>query len=144
MQFWEITYTKQKKQFFSFKNLYLIHSDITFSKSDQYAILHLKQSKININHIRVHIILAATNFLCCLVEDLYRLFTYDPQSLSALWFVYNNTSFISHYTIEQLRQRFAMANISFAEYSSHSFRRGVAQHVVDNGMLDEDIQKFSR
>lgn len=62
MQLREITYTQLKKQSPLLKNLHLIRFDITFFESDQYATLRLKQSKTDVNHTGVLIILAATNF----------------------------------------------------------------------------------
>lgn len=81
MRLGEITYTEQEKQSPSFKDLHLIRSDITFSESDQYAILRLKRSKTDAKHTGVLIMLAATNSPCCPVQTLRRLFTYDPSHL---------------------------------------------------------------
>lgn len=142
MQLGEITYTKQEKQFFSFQDLYLICFNITFFECDQYTTLCLKQSKTNINHTGVLIILAAINSLCWPVKTLCRLFTYDLQSSSTPLFTYNNTSFTRRYAVEQLRLRLAITNISFAEYSGHCSRLVAAQHASDNGILDDDIQKL--
>lgn len=138
----EITYTKQKKQSLSFKDLHLLRSNKTFSKSDQYATLCLKQSKIDVNHTELLIMLAATNFLCCPMQTFCCLFTYDSQSPYAPLFAYNNTSFIRCYTIKQLCQRLVIPNISSVNHSGHNFRHRIIQYVSNNGILDENTQKL--
>lgn len=127
-----------------FKDLYLTRSDITFCENDQYATLRLKRSKTNANHTRVLIMLAATTSPYCPVLALCSLFTHDPQSTSSSLFILNNLSFTRRSVIDQLHRRLTTANISCLEYSKHSFRRGAAQHVSHNGMLDKDIQKLGQ
>lgn len=144
MQLGELFYTEAEKQSAFFKDLHLIRSDVTFSESDQYATLRLKQSKTDVHHTGVLIMLAATNSLCCLVHALCCLFTHNPQSPSSCFFTYNYTFFTRRYVVEQLRQRLEAAHISSTGYSVHSFRRGAAQHASDNGMLDENIQKLGQ
>lgn len=58
MQLEKVIYINAKKHHFFFKNLYLIHFNITFSKNNQYSILYLKPNKKNINFVKILIILA--------------------------------------------------------------------------------------
>ena len=48
-----------------------------FFKRNNYTIFQLKWSKIDVNHIEVKIILAATNDKICLVTALHTLFIYN-------------------------------------------------------------------
>jgi hypothetical protein len=56
-----------------FSNTKLSHLDITFSINDKHIVLTLKQSKTNILHKGVNIILVAIGIATCLVLALYQL-----------------------------------------------------------------------
>ena len=74
MQLGKITYTVAEAKKALFKDIRLTKSDISFAKGDQYAILRLKQSKTNVDHTGVQIMLAATGEPTCPVSALRRLF----------------------------------------------------------------------
>lgn len=57
MRLKELTYIAVDKNASLFKDLYLIRSDITFLKKNQYTMLKFKCSKIDTNYIRVFIML---------------------------------------------------------------------------------------
>lgn len=81
----QITYTIAKKATTLFHDLYLTRSDVIFFKKDEYATLKLKQSKTNTNHIKVLIMLIATNNSICSVTVLCSFFTHNFQSLHTLF-----------------------------------------------------------
>lgn len=124
MQLEKLVYTNAIKQSASFKDLHLIRSDITFSKNNQYVILHLRWSKTNIYHTSVLIMLAATASLWCPMWSFYCLFTHNPQSPSIFLFTYKIISFPKIYIIKQLRNRLEAAHIPFIDYSNYSFGTG--------------------
>lgn len=53
-----------------FTEIGFLKSDISFDKEDQYTILCLKQSKTNIKHMEMQIILAVTRECICLIAAL--------------------------------------------------------------------------
>lgn len=61
----KINYTELEAQSRTFVDTKLTRSDIIFSDGDQHAILCLKQSKTDVHHTRVEIILAATHHQTC-------------------------------------------------------------------------------
>ena len=63
----KLTYTIIKIVNPLFKNFQLIRSDITFFKYDEWAILRLKYSKTNSNHIGILILSKAIKNSICLV-----------------------------------------------------------------------------
>lgn len=65
MRLGKLMYTIDEKKSPSFKDLYFIRSDITFSEWDQYVTLRLKCGKIDTNHNGVLIMLAAVNNTTC-------------------------------------------------------------------------------
>lgn len=69
--------TEAKKPIF--KKTKLIRLDILLTKSNQYTILQLKQSKTNIEHTGIQIVLAVKSKLIRPVLVLGRLFTQDPR-----------------------------------------------------------------
>ena len=83
MRMGELTYTAAELKKDSFKETKLTRSDISFSEGDQYAILRLKQSKTDVEHTGVQIILAATGEPTCPVSALRRLFIQDPRPADA-------------------------------------------------------------
>lgn len=70
----EIIYTNTKLKKLAFADIHTTRSNISFIKSNQYAVLRLKRSKTDIKHSGVQIILAATRKNTCLVTSLYHLF----------------------------------------------------------------------
>lgn len=75
----EITYlTADRKK----NNFHLIKStrkDVSFAENDQYAILRLKRSKIDLDHSEMQIILIVINQKTCSMTFLRRLFLIDSQ-----------------------------------------------------------------
>lgn len=144
MRLGELTDTANKKADPSFKDLHFKKSDITFSEQDQCAMLRLKRSKTDTNHTRVRIMLAATKDPTCPVTALRSLFIHDPQSSHAPLFAFNNCLFSRQHVINNFRARLLARRVPLIGFLGHSLKRCAAQHVSDNGMLDEDIQKLGR
>lgn len=61
----------------------LIKTDISFAKGDQYTILRLNKSKIDMEHTEVLIILAAIGKCICQVTTLRHQFIQDPYIADA-------------------------------------------------------------
>lgn len=149
LQMNEFTYTSAEAQASTFTNTKLTRSDVTFSDRDQHEILRLKQSKTNINHSGVEIILAATHDTTCSVTALRNLFYQDPQPRTSLLFHFQNdtgsTAFSSKLVLNIFQNRLQLHNIATPKsYTGHSFQKGAAQHASDNEMLDQHIQKLGR
>lgn len=125
-----------------FQELYLIYFNIILSEGNQYVTLRLKDSKTNINYIEILIMLAIINSLYYSVIALYYLFTHNFQSSSLLSFAFNNISFIRYYIIKYLCQKLKATHISSLSYGDHSFKKDIAQHIFDNGILNGNIQKL--
>lgn len=62
-----------------FSKTKVIKSDIQFTKGNKYAILRLKQNKMDIKHISIQIILAAMGEKTCPIVALVQLYTLDCQ-----------------------------------------------------------------
>lgn len=143
----EFTYTSMEAQACIFRDTKLTRSDITFSESDQHAIVRLKRSKTDLNHTGVEIILAATHNKTCPVKALQTLFVQDPQLYTAplFWLTEGETAFARTPVLNILQARLNNHGIGRAKaYTGHSFRKGAAQHASDNGMLEQHIQKLGR
>lgn len=82
----ELIYIVAETKKIMFSQTDLIRSDIFFAKEDQYTILCLKQSKINIVHIGVKITLAAIKKCKCVVAAPRQLFIQDQRSANAFLF----------------------------------------------------------
>ena len=122
----------------------LVGYDVRFAEDDQYAFLRLKQSKTDIKHTGVQIILSATGMPTCPVTALRRLFNHVKQPASAPLFMLSNGAFSRVSVISILKSRLTRAGLSETGFSGHSFRKGAAQHAFDQGMLDSQIQKLGR
>jgi hypothetical protein len=142
----EFTYSlKDQPGSRNFINTKLTRSDVTFDENSEYVILRLKCSKTDLDHKGVEIILAATHDQICPVTALRNLFLLDPQPPTAPLFRFDSRAFDYNLFVDTLRNR--LKNIGDQRslcYSGHSFRRGVAQHAADNGILDGDIQRLGR
>lgn len=75
----EITYINAKAQAFAFVEIKLTCLDIIFADDNQHIILRLKQNKINFNHTRVKIVLAAIHDKTCPVTAFYTFFSKNLQ-----------------------------------------------------------------
>jgi hypothetical protein len=139
----EIIYTRIDRKKVSFDRLNSTREDISFVENDQYAILRLKRSKIDLNHTEVQIMLIVTSESTCFVSVLRHLFTIDPQPSDASLFRLK-FAFIRSSVIETLRKRLMIIEINESNYFEHSFRRRATQHAVDHEMLDESIQRLER
>lgn len=144
MRIGELTYTAAEVKKDTFTETDLTRSDISFSENDQYAILYMKQSKTNIKHTGVLIILTALGESTCAVAELRWLFIYDPPTANVLFFRLQSASFSHQGVINILKQRIAAAGLPKSNYLGHSFQKRVPQHAVDHGMLDESIQRLGR
>jgi hypothetical protein len=139
----EITYTIAEAKKPSFARTKVTREDVSFAEFDQYATIRLKRSKTDTDHSGVQIILIATNEDTCPILALRHLFRIDFQPPSAPLFRLG--TFFSRFTvIFILRKRLINASINCDVFSSHSFRKGAAQHAFDHGMLDENIQRLGR
>ena len=130
------------------KALFLVtrvtRSDILFSEGNQYIVFCLKQSKTDIEHIGVQIILATTGEKTCPVAALVRLYILNPQPTNFPLFRLSSGAFSRFSVVTALKKWLFLAGLEQADYSGHSFRKGAAQHAADHGMLDEMIQKLGR
>jgi hypothetical protein len=141
----EITYSATKlKNGALFIKTRTTRSNISFAENDQYVILRLKRSKIDVDHSEVQIMLIVTNDLTCLVVALRRLFRTDPQSSNASLFRLTDEAFSRVAVIRNLKIRLTKKKINSKFYTRHSFRKGVAQHASNNDMLNENIQRLER
>ena len=100
----EITYTGIELKKASFSATRVTRSDISFSKDNQYAVLCLKQSKTNIEHTDVQIILAAIGEKTCPVAALARLYTLDPQPANAPLFRLSSGAFSRFSVVTALKK----------------------------------------
>lgn len=139
MQIGELTYMATELKKDSFKDTKLTRPDISFAEGDQYATLRLKQSKTDVKHTGVQIILAATGKTTCPVSALRRLFLQDPCPADAPLFRLSSSAFCRQNVVSILKKRIIKVGLSEKEFSGHSFRKGAAQHAADHGMLDESI-----
>jgi hypothetical protein len=119
-------------------------SDVSFAENDQYVILRLKRSKIDVDHSEVQIMLATTENITCLVTTLRHLFQIDNQKPNASLFRLTNEDFSRTTIIKQLKSRISVNEINAKEFIDHSFRKSAAQHASNNEMLNEDIQRLER
>lgn len=93
-------------------------------------------------HTGVQIIIAAMGEPTSPIAALRRLFLQDPRPSNAPLFRLQSLAFFCQAFVNILKQRITVAGLSKANYSGHSFRKGVAQHAADHGMLDESIQRL--
>ncbi len=126
MRMGKLTYTTVEAKKATFAETGLTRSDISFAEEDQYAILRLKRSKTDTEHTGVQIILASTSEPTCPVAALRRLFIQDPCPLNAPLFRLQSSAFSRQAVANILKQRIAEASLPEANYSGHSFRKGVA------------------
>ena len=136
------TGTKFKKA--SFSSTKITRSNILFAEGNPYAVLQLKQSKTDIELTGVQIILAATGKKTCPVAALTTLYTLDRQPAYAPFFRLSSGAFSQFSVLSALKKQIALAGLAQVDYSGHSFRKYVAQHAADHGMLNEMIQKLGR
>jgi hypothetical protein len=141
----EITYTDKQRSEPSFAATRATRSDIQFSPSGDHLTLRLKRSKTDKDKQGIQILVAATFDAVCPVAALQKLFLLDPQSPSApLFTAYGGAAFSASYARRMLKSRLNLQNISAAHYTGHSFRRGAAQHALDHGFSDEEVQRLGR
>ena len=62
-----------------------------------------------------------------------------PQDQSDTLFRFINSPFTRTQVLSALSSKLSKIRIQDSGYSSHSFRRGAAQHASDMGMLDSEI-----
>ena len=128
-----------------FSNTKLSCSDITFGINDKHVVLMLKQSKTDILHEGVDIILAATGTATCPVLALRQLWIQDPQPQDAPLFRLANRAFSSDAVMTIIQARLCTLGIqNYALFTGHSFRQGAAQTASDIGLPESDIQALGR
>jgi hypothetical protein len=140
----EIIYTCKNLAKTSFIAVKTTRSDVSFVENDQYVVLRLKRSKIDVDHSEVQIMLATIEDITCLVTTLRHLFQIDNQGLNASLFRLTDGGFSRTTIIKQLKSRISVNEINAKGFSGHSFRKDAAQHASNNEMLDEDIQRLGR
>lgn len=92
----------------------------------------------------MQIIFAATGNQRYPVAALRRLFVSDLHPPNAPLFRLQFTAFSRQDVINILKQRMTVVGLPEFHYSSHSFRKEVAQHAVNYCILDENIQRLGR
>jgi hypothetical protein len=128
-----------------FEHTKLQRRDVTFADDDQYAIITLQQSKCDVEHTGVEIVLARTGTSTCPIAALRALFYLDPQPRNAPIFRTEEGPFTRAKYIGTLQTRLkAAGHTNYRDFTGHSPRRGAAQHAADNGILECDIQKLGR
>lgn len=140
----EIIYTGTELKKAAFARTKVTRSDFFFAEGNQYAILRLKQSKTDIEHTGLQIVLAATGEKTCPVAALARLYTRDPQQPNAPLFRLASGAFSRYSIVPAFKKRISLADLPQSDYSGHSFRKGAVQHAANHGLLDEMIQKLGR
>ena len=110
----------------SFSLIKVIRSEILFSKGNQYAVLCLKQSKTNIEHTRVQIILITTGKKYYLVAALTRLYNLDPQPTNTPLFRLSFRAFSCFSMISALKKQIALIDLTQADYFGYSFHKSTA------------------
>ena len=139
----EITYSSTDRKKLAFIHTSPTRGDVSFAEDDQFATLWLKQSKTDVDHMGVQIILAASQNPTCLVTALRRLFIENPQPPNAHLFSIGN-AFPRSSVISIFRKRLVACGIPDTGYSGYSFCKGAAQHAANHGMLKENIQQLGR
>ena len=134
----------QVDEYFNYNEFNFLTLGVRFAENDQYAVLRLKQSKTDVKHTGVQIILSATGEPTCPVAALCRLFDHVKQPASAPLFMLSSAAFSRVPVVSILKLRLAEEGFSETGFSGHSFRKGAAQHASDQGMLDSQIQKPGR
>jgi hypothetical protein len=122
----EIIYSATKlKNDALFIKIRTTRSNISFVENDQYVILRLKRRKIDVDHLKVQIMLIVTNDLTCLVVVLRRLFRTDSQSRNASLFRLIDEIFSRVVVIRNLNIRLTKKRINSKFYTRRSFRKDV-------------------
>lgn len=108
--------------------------------------LRLKRSKIDVDHSKIQIILATINEKTCFIMTLCHLFHMNSQLINFFFFrlIDDIEIFIKVAIIKKLKKRLIEKNINAKSYTRHNFRKKTTQHVSNNEMLDENIQRLSR
>ena len=118
--------------------------NILFFKGNQYIVLCFKQSKTDIKHNGIQIILVATEKKIYPITTLVCLYTLDPQPANAPIF-FLLSSFYSRFNVMMtLKKQLSLTNLELANYFSHNFRKSMAQHTIAHCMLAKIIQKPGR
>ena len=141
----EITYSDKQRSEASFTATKATRSDVHFSSSGDHLTFRLKRSKADREKQGIQIVVAATYDAVCPVAALQRLFSLDPQAPSApLFTAPGGAAFSSAYAKKTLKSRLTQYGIPNSQLTGHSFRRGTAQHALDSGFADEEIQRLGR
>ncbi len=140
----EIIYTSTDLKKASFSRTRVTRSDVSFAEGNQYAVLHLKQSKTDTEQTEVQMILAATGKRTCPVAALARLYTLNLQHPDAPLFRLSSGAFSRNSVISTLKKQISLLGLSQSDYSGHSFGKSAAPHAADHSMLDEMIQRLGR
>ncbi len=117
----KITYTAAERKKSTFVETHATKSDISFAEGDQYTVLRLKQSKTDVEHSGVQIMLAATGEETRSMAALRRLFAIDPQPANAPLFRLNSGVFSRQGVVSALRKTLVQAGIKETGFLVHSF-----------------------
>lgn len=140
MQMDELTYTTAELKIDIFTDAKFTWFNISFAKSNQYAILLLKQSKTDTDHIRVWFILAATGKPLCLISTLKRLFVQEFWSTNSLLFRRLSSAFFWQNVVSILIKQIGKERLFIKDYSDYCFRKSKAEHTGDHEIFNRSIQ----
>jgi hypothetical protein len=82
--------------------------------------------------------------ITCLVAILRHLFHLNSQSFHAFLFRLIEELFSRVVVVNELKIRIINIEINVTSFTSHSFRKEIAQHALNNEMLNESIQRLER
>lgn len=122
MRMRELIYMVAEAKKVTFAETSLTTSDIIFIKEDQYAILYLKQSKTNTEHIKIQIILATIGKRIYSIAALQRLFKVNLCSPNTPPFGPYFAIFSRQYIVKISKQCIWVVNLLESNYFSYNFR----------------------
>jgi hypothetical protein len=140
----EIIYISKKISKITFSKIKTTRSNISFAKDNQYVILRFKRSKTDVDHSEVQIMIIAINESICSILVLRQIFHTNSQLMNASLFRLTGEIFSRIVVIKKLKNRLIKNDIKSNSYFDHSFRKKATQHVSNNDMLDENIQRLRR
>lgn len=76
------------------------------------------------------------------VAALARLYTLDLQLSNTPLFCFSSIIFSHFNVVSVLRKRIFLAGLVQSDYSDYSFCKNITQHIADNGIFYEIIQKL--
>jgi hypothetical protein len=119
-------------------------SCIRFSPTGDHMQLTIPRSKTDKKNQGTTIIIAAVASPLCAVKAMIELFAKDPQPSDAPLFSFDGAPFTKDRLNHHLRQRLVARGLSTEGILLHSFRKGAAQHAMDSGMREDQVQLLGR